>query len=60
MLGEAKHPGLYLYAANDIFSTISKKKKNLIVQASFYEIYCGKLFDLLHKRQECVMREDAS
>ena len=28
------------------------------IWVSFYEIYCGKLYDLLHERQALIARED--
>jgi kinesin family protein 2/24 len=30
-----------------------------VLVISFYEIYCGKLFDLLNNRKDLVCREDA-
>ena len=41
--------GLYLLASEDIFQ-ILKGKKDLEVWISFYEIYCGKLYDLLNEK----------
>ena len=32
--------------------------EDLELNLSFYEIYCGKLYDLLNKREELVCRED--
>jgi len=44
-------PGLYLLACLDIFEMLKKPEyKDLSVWISFYEIYCGKLFDLLNER----------
>jgi kinesin family protein 2/24 len=45
-------PGLYLMAANDIIDLLhnTPEFKDYVLQASFYEIYCGKLFDLLNSR----------
>ena len=60
MLGNANsgQPGLYLLAAYDIFELI-KQFPHISVSISFYEIYCGKLFDLLNDRQLLHAREDA-
>lgn len=48
MLGDGgKVRGLYLLAAFDIFEIV-KQHRDLSVWVSFYEIYCGKLYDLLN------------
>jgi len=53
-------PGLYLLACQDIFYMLEAPQfKNLSIWISFYEIYCGKLFDLLNNRQQLFAREDA-
>ena len=60
MIGDSRNPGLYLLAAQDIFKYLKENKnqnKNLLV--SYFEIYCGKLFDLLNNRQKLHAREDA-
>lgn len=45
-------PGMYLLAANDIFTLLeSDHYSSFHIKLSFYEIYCGKLFDLLNERQ---------
>ena len=43
-------------AARDIFSTIKSQKygPGFKVYVSFYEIYCGQLFDLINKRKRYV------
>ncbi len=51
-------PGLFLLAANDIFTKIAQNRWSLSVYVSFYEIYCGKLFDLLNNRNVLFPRED--
>ena len=44
-------PGLYLFSAFDIFSLLTRQEySNLDIWVSFYEIYCGKLYDLLNNR----------
>lgn len=50
-------PGLYLLAAYDII-TLLNSYPDLQLQVSFYEIYCGKLYDLLNKRVLLHCRED--
>jgi kinesin family protein 2/24 len=50
-------PGLYLMASRDIMQTLSQYKELALV-VSFYEIYCGKLFDLLNNRELLQCRED--
>mmetsp|Transcript_114062 Transcript_114062/g.303210 ORF Transcript_114062/g.303210 Transcript_114062/m.303210 type:complete len:744 (-) Transcript_114062:133-2364(-) len=53
-------PGIFLLAAQDIFRTLSNKEhSHLGVYIAFYEIYCGKLFDLLNNRQILHARENA-
>jgi kinesin family protein 2/24 len=52
-------PGLYLLCAYDIFSYLEQERFNhLEIWVSFYEIYCGKLFDLLNERNVLQARED--
>ena len=43
-------PGLYLLAAYDVIQLLSCYS-DYCLQVSFYEIYCGKLYDLLNKRK---------
>lgn len=50
MLGDGRNiRGLYLLAARDVFD-IKKSFNDISVWVSFYEIYCGKLYDLLNDR----------
>ena len=50
MLGDgASVRGMYLLAADDIFQGL-KSRPDLEVWLSFYEIYCGKLYDLLNDK----------
>ena len=56
-------PGLFLLSAQEIFDTIktvaiTQKKEKINITVSFYEIYCGKLFDLLNGRNLLFLRED--
>jgi len=44
---------------NDIFKYIKKQHQGLQIWISFYEIYCGKLHDLLNDRQQLFVRECA-
>ena len=52
-------PGLYLLAAQDIFKQLQNDGVDLGVGISFYEIYCGKAYDLLNGREPCFIRVDA-
>jgi kinesin family member 2/24 len=56
--GDGTNPGLYLLAAYDICSLLSHYPE-LTLHVSFYEIYCGKLYDLLNNRELIHCREDA-
>ncbi|XP_067664955.1 uncharacterized protein [Haliotis asinina] len=62
MMGNENVPGLYLLASRDIFSIIESKQygDGLHVWVSFFEIYCGQLFDLLNRRNRLHAREDGS
>ena len=54
------HPGIYLLAANDIFTLLNDEAyEGYSIVASLYEIYCGKLHDLLNSRKEVYARCDA-
>jgi kinesin family protein 2/24 len=59
MMGEKTVPGLYVMAAEDVFKLLNKSSAGLRIFVSFYEIYCGKLHDLLNDRQQLYAREDA-
>lgn len=56
---ETQIPGLYLFSAFDIFGLLCREEyQDLEIWISFYEIYCGKLFDLLNDRNSLTARED--
>ncbi len=58
---ESKVPGLYLLSSIDIFNYLSMEKySNLTIYVSLYEIYCNKLFDLLHNKNLLQVREDGN
>ncbi|NXM29131.1 KIF24 protein, partial [Oxyruncus cristatus] len=61
MIGTQRNPGLYALAAKDIFRHLeaSPSGKDLFVFISFYEIYCGQLYDLLNGRKRLYAREDS-
>ncbi|XP_053155756.1 kinesin-like protein KIF24 isoform X2 [Hemicordylus capensis] len=61
MIGTHQNPGLYALAARDIFGQLetSPTRKDLHVWISFYEIYCGQLYDLLNGRKRLFAREDS-
>ena len=48
LLGNKSVRGLYELAASDLFALADAS--SLDVVASYYEIYCGQLYDLLAKR----------
>ena len=50
--------GMYTLAAYDIIDLL-EAYEGLELYLSFYEIYCGELYDLLHKRTKVMCREDA-
>jgi len=52
--------GIYALAATDIFKLQKTKYKNLnlVVSSSFFEIYSGKVFDLMNKRTKLRVLED--
>ncbi|XP_074525839.1 uncharacterized protein LOC141790100 [Halichoeres trimaculatus] len=61
MLGSSpRSPGLYALAVRDIFAHLSSTHMNspLLVYVSFFEIYCGQLYDLLDHRKRLYARED--
>uniref|UniRef100_A0A8C5TKB4 Kinesin-like protein KIF24 n=1 Tax=Malurus cyaneus samueli TaxID=2593467 RepID=A0A8C5TKB4_9PASS len=62
MIGNHRNQGLYALAAKDIFKHLeaSPSRKDLTVVISFYEIYCGQLYDLLNGRKRLFAREDAN
>uniref|UniRef100_A0A3Q3XA12 Kinesin motor domain-containing protein n=1 Tax=Mola mola TaxID=94237 RepID=A0A3Q3XA12_MOLML len=59
MLGSSSGiPGLYVMAVRDIFTHLSDTQTHsqLLVYVSFFEIYCGQLYDLLDHRKRCVFQ----
>ncbi|KAM4850131.1 kinesin-like protein KIF24 [Urocitellus parryii] len=61
MIGTHQNPGLYALAAKDIFRQLemSQPRRHFFVWISFYEIYCGQLYDLLNRRKRLFAREDS-
>ena len=63
MMGTSKSnmnsPGLYQLSAFDIFNCIEQDEfSHLAIFVSFYEIYTGKLYDLLNDRNVIFARDD--
>ncbi|XP_008292655.1 kinesin-like protein KIF24 [Stegastes partitus] len=61
MLGSSpRKPGLYALAVRDIFAHLATRRthSSLLVYVSFFEIYCGQLYDLLDHRKRLFARED--
>ena len=56
MLGNEEVQGIYILAASEIFTKLHNEShgKGLGLWISFYEIYCGQLFDLLNGRAKYV------
>ncbi|XP_041766921.1 kinesin-like protein KIF2A isoform X1 [Anopheles merus] len=53
--------GIYALATRDIFELLQSPKyqsNNLVVSASFYEIYCGNVYDLLANKNKARVLED--
>lgn len=52
--------GIYALAAQDVFYLLATKYKNegFTVEAAFFEIYSGKVFDLLNKKAKLQVLED--
>ncbi|GKT26706.1 Kinesin-13 [Aduncisulcus paluster] len=58
-----KNTGIYVLAAADIFKELEKpehRELDLSAHVSFFEIYGGKLFDLLNSRKRLWAREDGT
>lgn len=60
MIGDMRKgiEGLYLMAARDIFEEYLGQYSETTIEVSYFEIYCGKLFDLLNSRKQLIARED--
>ena len=57
---DEKNLGLYYLAALDIFEMVEQPEyQHLTVQVSLFEIYGGKLFDLLNGRRQVKCLEDS-
>ncbi len=57
--GRSEQDGLYVLAANDIFRMLQLPAyQGMEMWVSFFEIYGGKLFDLLADRKKVLCRED--
>ena len=54
--------GIYALAAEDVFKLLQSSRyrsKNLVVSCSYFEIYSGKVFDLLSGKSKLRVLEDA-
>lgn len=56
-MGKNDINGLYLLAAVDMFNRLEPNQKVIV---SYYEIYGGKLFDLLNNKKQLLAREDGN
>ena len=62
LLGSRSEPGLYQLAGVDLFSLATSSSQTdgpLHVWASYYEIYCGHLYDLLNQRRRLNLHRSA-
>ena len=59
MAGEGSEKGVYHMAAEDIFRLRAESYPELMISASFFEIYGGQLYDLLNNRARLLVQEDA-
>ncbi|XP_022661380.1 kinesin-like protein KIF2A isoform X2 [Varroa destructor] len=60
--GQDCSKGIYYMATRDIFTILRQPKyasQNLVVTASYFEIYAGKVFDLLNGKDMLRVLEDA-
>eukprot|EP00796_Vickermania_ingenoplastis_P004205 gene4205-3037_t len=55
MLGKDRQDGIYLMAARDLYARL---ERGMGINVSFFEIYGGKLYDLLNEREKLACRED--
>jgi len=59
--GKEQGCGIYTLVAADVFDLVSHPKYkhlNLLVSASYFEIYSGNVFDLLNKKTKLKILED--
>ena len=52
--------GIYVQTARDIFHRLSQPqyRSSIEIFVAFYEIYCGKVFDLLNNKKRLRVLED--
>ena len=60
MAGEGSQKGIYHLAAADIFKLRAESYPELMISASFFEIYGGQVYDLLNNRSRLKVQEDGS
>ena len=61
MYGQGENLGLYMLAAQDIFTKLQMRQyAHLEIYVSFFEIYGGKVFDLLNSRTHLRCLEDSN
>ena len=59
MMGTDNEPGIYILAARSIFASLMRPEHNALrLRVASYEIYGGKVFDLLRERKQLCVRED--
>ncbi|TMW66053.1 hypothetical protein Poli38472_003818 [Pythium oligandrum] len=56
IFGYGEQPGMYKQAVDELFASMDD---GLLMQVRFYELYNGKVYDLLNNRQPGFVREDA-
>ena len=63
IFGKPKDPGIYMYTIHDIFRTLASpsytyKTMDLRLTSCFFEIYGGRVFDLLNGKNRVELLED--
>ncbi|GIQ82708.1 kinesin-like protein [Kipferlia bialata] len=53
-----RNSGIYVLAAKDIFQRLRESDGSMDTHIAFFEIYGGKLYDLLNERKRLYARED--